>query len=213
MYNELYQYLILHRELQLPGIGTFILERKPAEIDFANKQVLSPSYTVALHHSNATGSRKLFQWLASSFRIGESEAVVRVNDFAFEMKNTILAGNRLEWHGIGALSKGLAGEIRFEPAPVKNYSGPLPAIKVLRENAAHVVRVGEQERTSAEMIELLQPSEKRTNWAWVVIVILLISSVIFIGYYFSEHGVSPMSTGNGTRIQPATSGDNHRNIP
>ncbi len=58
MYGELYQYLVLHKQLNIPGIGTFLVERKPADIDFVNKVVNPPAYTVALHHGNATTSKK-----------------------------------------------------------------------------------------------------------------------------------------------------------
>jgi hypothetical protein len=49
MYAELYQYLISYKQVALPGIGTFSLERKPAESDFANKRINSPVYSVNLH--------------------------------------------------------------------------------------------------------------------------------------------------------------------
>ncbi|MEI9912027.1 MAG: hypothetical protein WDO71_21700 [Bacteroidota bacterium] len=39
MYQELYAYLILHRQLNVPGIGTFLVERKPAETEFTHKQI------------------------------------------------------------------------------------------------------------------------------------------------------------------------------
>lgn len=213
MYHELYQYLILNRELQLPGIGRFQVERESAGVDFASRQVSAPIYCIALHHGGSGVPRKVYQWLASCFRINEQEAVIRFNDFAFELRNNILAGNKLVWNGIGTLSRGLAGEIRFESAGLRQLTRPIPASKVLRENAEHVVRVGEQERTSAEMIELLQPAEQRKNWSWVAIAAILVAAVIFIGYYFSEHGVLPTSTGNRNLVNPALSTDTYRNIP
>jgi hypothetical protein len=42
MYAELYQYLLLHNKLPVPGIGTFLLEKSAAQGDFANKRINAP---------------------------------------------------------------------------------------------------------------------------------------------------------------------------
>ncbi|HLG41203.1 MAG TPA: hypothetical protein VI461_16095, partial [Chitinophagaceae bacterium] len=64
MYNELYEYLVLNRQLSVPGIGTFFLERKPAETDLSYRQINASAYTIVLKHSNATPAKKFFYWLA-----------------------------------------------------------------------------------------------------------------------------------------------------
>ncbi|RYY61987.1 MAG: hypothetical protein EOO05_04430 [Chitinophagaceae bacterium] len=215
MYKELYQYFLLHRELQLPGIGTFLLERQPAEIDIANREIVAPVYSVALHHGHVSSSRKLYQWLASVYQIGESDAVVRFNDFVFDTRKKILDGKRLDWSGFGTLSRGLAGEIRFEPSEFRTFAGNLPATKVLRSNADHVVRVGEQDRTSASIVNVYQTEEEapKAGRSWILIVLLLIAAIVFIGYYFSVNGVTPASAGSRSTIKPATPADHSRNIP
>jgi hypothetical protein len=48
MYEELYRYFIQHKKLAVPGVGTFLLERKPAASDFVNKQIDPPNYSVTL---------------------------------------------------------------------------------------------------------------------------------------------------------------------
>lgn len=216
MYKELYQYLLLHRELQLPGIGTFLLERQPAEIDIANRGIVAPSYHIALHHGSVTGSRRLYQWLASAINGSESDAVVRFNDFVFGIKKSIQEGNRIEWNGLGVLSRGLAGEIRFEPASQRTHGASIPAVKVLRENAEHLVRVGEQEKTAGAIVNVYQPETevpRKANRSWILIVLLIIAAVSFIGYYFSVHGVAPASAGSRSTVKPATPSENSRNIP
>ncbi|RYY55934.1 MAG: hypothetical protein EOO09_08615 [Chitinophagaceae bacterium] len=216
MYKELYQYFLLHRELQLPGIGTFLLERQPAEIDIANRGIIAPSYSVALHHGSVTGSRRLYQWLASLTDGSESDAVIRFNDFVFGVKKSIQEGNRIDWTGLGTLSRGLAGEIRFEPATVRSFTTSIPATKVLRENADHLVRVGEQDRTSTTVVNVYQPETEvaqKSGKSWILIVLLIIAAISFIGYYFSVHGVAPASAGSRSTINPASPAENSRNIP
>lgn len=205
MYGELYQYLVLHKQLNVPGIGTFFLERKPADLDIANKVINPPSYTVALHHGNVAPSRRLFSWLSSAFNISEREAIMRFNDFVFDLKDQVMAGKKMQWSGVGTLTKGLAGEIRFEPLLKDRLVGePVPAVKVLRENAEHTIRVGEDEKTSAEMLELLRPEAARRSYWWTVALILLIAAFIFVAWYLSQHGPYTSSTGNQQKIKAGT---------
>ena len=214
MYGELYQYLILHKQLNIPGIGTFLLERKPADIDFVNKIVNPPAFTVALHHGNATPSKKVFNWLADSLNISERDALIRFNDFALDLKNRILTGDKLQWNGIGTLSKGMAGEIRFEASLKDMEAGtPVPAIKVIREHAEHTVRVGEQEKTSSEMIEMLAPSEEKKTYWWGIALIAGLLAFIFIALYFSSKGLNTSSAGNQQKLEPQKETTTHKTAP
>ena len=214
MYGELYQYLILHKQLNIPGIGTFLLERKPADIDFVNKMANPPVYTIALHHGNTTPSKNVFNWLSSTLNISERDALTRFNDFALDIKDKIHAGNRLHWNGIGILSKGMAGEIRFEASLKDLKAGtPVPAIKVIRENAAHSVRVGEQEKTSTEMAEMLAPAEKRKIHWWGIALIAGLLAFVFIALYFSSKGLNTSSTGNQQKITPQKEAPTYKSAP
>ncbi len=98
-----------------------------------------------------------------------------------DVKNKISSGEIIDWNGVGTLSRGLAGEIKFKSA-VNNlgYEEPVTAEKVIREKAEHMVRVGEDERTSAEMTEMLnQPEEKKSYW-WAYALALALLAVLFL---------------------------------
>ena len=202
MHGELYQYLVLYKQLNIPGIGTFLLDRTPAEADFPNRLINPPTYSVSLHHGNSHASKNLFRWLSTVLDISERDAVIRFNDFAYHLKNKLQSGDIFQWNGLGTLSKGLAGEIRFDSA-MKDLATdpPITAVKVLRENAAHSVRVGEDERTSTEMIELLNPEERHKSYFWAIAIVLLLVSFLFIGYYFSKHGLRSSSAANQQRVE------------
>ena len=214
MYGELYQYLILHKQLNIPGIGTFLLERKPADIDFVNKIANPPAYTVALHHGNSVPSKNVFSWLASSLNISERDALTQFNDFALDIKDRVLTGDKLQWNGIGILSKGMAGEIRFEASLKGMKAGtPVPAIKVIRENAEHHVRVGEQDKTSSEMIELLAPPAQKKTYGWGIALIAGLLAIIFIALYFFSNGLNTSSAANQQKLVPQKETTTHKLAP
>jgi len=202
MYPELYQYLLQYRKLSLPGIGTFMIERKPALTDFPNKQILPPVYSLVLQPSALIPSGNFFNWLGTALGISQMDAVIRFNDFVFEVKKQVDKGDTISWSGVGTLKKGLAGEIKFQPYDPAITEQPVPAVKVLREKAEHTVRVGEEEKTSAEMEKILaKPEEKKSYW-WAYALVTGLLAVIFIGWYFSVKGVDLGATANSKRLVP-----------
>ena len=107
-----------------------------------------------------------------------------------------MAGEKLEWDGVGTLSKGLAGEIRFEAALKGLAVGtPVPANKVIRENAEHTVRVGEDQKTSTEMLERLVPADEKRSYWWAAALVIGLLAFVFIAWYFSSNGFKTSSTG------------------
>lgn len=214
MDGELYQYLVLYKKLNIPGIGTFQLERKPAYIDFVNKVVNPPSYTVALHHGNVASSGNVFNWLATALNVTETDAVRRFNDFAVDVRDRVMNDGKFNWEGVGLLSKGMAGEIRFDASLKDMKAGtPVPAIKVIRDNAEHTMLVGEQEKTSSEMIELLMPSAERKTYWWGIALIVGMLAFIFIALYFSSNGANTSSTGNQKKITPGEGSATYQTTP
>jgi hypothetical protein len=214
MYGELYQYLILHKQLAVPGIGTFLVEKNSAEVLFTEKAVKPPYYSISLQHGLQTPSLKLFQWLAAVFNIGENDAENRFNHFAANLKGQVEAGNKTTWPGVGVISKGLAGEIRFESAMKNKTVGqPVKAEKVLRQQAEHSVRVGEQEKTAAEMIELLNPAiPKKTYW-WMAALIITGLSIFYTAYYFYTHGFTATAAGNQQPVEVQKSASTYKLLP
>jgi hypothetical protein len=213
MYAELYQYLIQHKELPVPGIGTFLLERRPASVDFPNKLIDPPSYAISLQPGSYVPGKRFFNWLAVSLGVTDREAIFRFNDFAFDMKKQISDGASIDWEGVGVLNKGLGGDVKFSPVDTLVFEKPVPAEKVIRQKAEHMVRVGEDEKTAEEMTEMLSRKEekRRSWWPWSLAIILL--AIIFISWYLSRHGVNFSSTANSAKLVPTESPASYRSIP
>ena len=202
MYEELYRYFIQHKKLAVPGVGTFLLERKPAAGDFVNKQIGPPNYSVTLQPAVDPPSIHFFKWLAGALHISDHDDIIRFNDFVFDLKKQVNDGNIIEWHAVGAISKGLAGETKFDPAIRPALEKPVVAEKVIREISEHMVRVGEDQKTSAEMTEMLNlPVIKRSRW-WIAVLVAGLLALGFIGCYFFELGADVSSTANSTKLAP-----------
>ena len=187
----------------MPGIGTFLLERKSASVDFPNKQITAPVYTVSLHPEYAVPAISFFTSLGGLLHLSGKEAVKKFNDFSFDLKKQLADGAIVNWSGVGILQKGLAGDIKLSPSVIQLQETPVVAHKAIREKAEHMVRVGEDEKSAEEMTEFLnQEEEKKTYW-WVYAMVIGILSVIFIGWHFSENGIDVSATANKSKLAPA----------
>ena len=205
MYPELYQYLLQYKKLPVPGIGTFLLERSPARFDFPNKQVLPPQYAFTMDPVANVPKGGFFKWLGMALGISSMDAVVQFNDFAFELKKQLEKGHTIDWKGVGQVRKGLGEEIRFTPHEIQLKEAPVPAVRVLREKAEHTVRVGEDERTAAEMELFLSKTDEKKSYWWAWALALGLIAVLFSGWYLSEHGIDLSGIANSSALVPGES--------
>ena len=210
MYQDLYEYLILNKQLNVPGIGTFLLERKPAGTDVVHRQISSPVYSIILTQLTGNPTKKFFYWLADRMNVHYHDAIVRFNGFIYELRNQVMSGDKVTWDHVGTLRKGMAGEIRFDSA-LKEYTfdPAVSAARIIREKAVHTVRVGEDEKSSAEMSEWLHPEEEKKTYWWAPALIIGIVLVITIAVYFFQKGINPASTGNQQSLSPEKASESY----
>lgn len=199
MFAELYCFLIYHKQLNVPGIGTFLVDRKPAKLDFLNRCVNPPVYTISFQASSQSTTNKLFSWLADEWNISDRDAVIRFNEFAFDLKKKIDEGNIIEWKGVGTLEK-KDNQVNFLPEENSVGEKPVKAEKVIREHAEHTMLVGEWERTSTEMENWFHRTEKKVFHWWIAALVIGIIVLAFLGWHFFERGLDVSSLGNQQKI-------------
>ena len=102
--------------------------------------------------------------------------------------------------------KNNAGEIQlleaYEPQAVNQ---PVPANKVIRENAEHIVRVGESEKTSGQMAALLSVTEEKRSRSLLIPLLLLLVLLIMTAMVFYKNGFTPSAAANRKIVEPAQS--------
>ena len=202
MQDILYEFLLLNKKLSLPGIGTISLCQSSAQLDFTNRQVGPPSFYFTIDPRNDQPSRKLFDWLSSSQGMSEWDAIKSINDFSFDLKSRLSESGKVNWDKLGVIRRDNNGDLKFDQQNVSaGGQRPVPAEKVIRVKAEHTVLVGEQEKTSVQMEEFFAEHPARKNYSWIVAAVLIILSVMFIGWYFSEKGFSTSSAGNQSVIK------------
>ena len=101
------------------------------------------------------------------------------------------------------MKKDESGEIHFETSLTNPFFLlPVPAEKVVRANAKHMLLVGDRERSNREMSDWFAEEPVHGNRLWWLVAILggvLAAMVIII--HFSAHGWKVESSGNQQVIQ------------
>ena len=214
MYEQLYQYLISHKQLAIPGVGNFLVERKSAENDFSSKKINPPAYSISFESAGKVPAANFFTWLANILQVSEEKAVNTFNQFSEELKSQISSGNIIDWKGVGVLSKGFGGDIKFKSSLSEVIiEKPVAAEKVIRQKAEHMVRVGEDQKTSTEMSEMLNQEEEKKSYWWAPALVAALLGFVFIGWYFSENGIETSAVANNKTIIPLEAGNTYQIVP
>jgi hypothetical protein len=203
MYAILNKYLFLNKSIPVPGLGTISMESLPASIDASTRTILPPTYRFRFDKFFDSPDKDLFTYLSTQQNISDYEALRQYNDFAYSLRDKLNYFREAPWEGLGILKKDDSGEIHFESS-ISNPSflQPVPAEKVVRANAKHMMLVGDRERTNREMSDWFaeEPVHGNRLW-WLVALMGGIAAVLIIMFHFSSHGWNVGSTGNQQKIQ------------
>jgi hypothetical protein len=196
MIEILNKYLIQHKSINIPGLGTIFIEHLPATLDVINKRIVPPHYEFRFNKYFDTPDKEFFNYLAGEKGIPDYEAIQLYNQFAQDFRTALKQEDKAEWEEVGVFSKNSSGDMVFEQFnnPRALYA-PVAAIRVVRDRADHAVLVGDKERTSIEMTGLLneerieKPVAVRKTWMIYALVIFIVV-LLFIFFYFYKNDFS-----------------------
>lgn len=185
MFLSLQKYFILHKNLNLPGIGKLAVEQDPARFDFTEKKIYPPKQVINFYPQKNNADKEFFTFLSDDLHTDEVNAIRQFNDFIFEIKNLLSNRGFVTLPGIGDLV--IDNNIySFRPAyNTDSYYSPLSIERVIRKNAEHIIRVGENEHTNIEMQQMLGETENaRKDYWWVYAILLTVAGVTALVYHF-----------------------------
>ncbi len=203
MYTILNRYLFLHKSIPVPGLGTICMESQAANIDASTRSIQPPVYKFRFDKFSDSPDKDLFNYLSAQQNISDYEALRQYNDFAYSLRDRLNYFREAPWEGLGILKKDDMGEIHFETSIVNPFFlQPVPAEKVVRANAKHMLLVGDRERSNSEMSNWFAEEPVHGNRLWWLVALLVgLAAVFVIMMHFSTNGWKVESTGNQQTIQ------------
>src|SRR5690606_13128956 len=145
-------YLIQHKSISIPGLGTIYVERIPAQSDFVNRQLLPPAYHLRFDRYFDSPDREFFVYLSARKGMPDYEAIREYNEWAQQLRNEIDNQQEVKLQGLGLLARDESGNIVFESeGALQTYDVVVPSQRIIRTNASHQILVGDKEMTNVEM--------------------------------------------------------------
>lgn len=183
---SLYLYLLQHKSLSIPGLGTLYVERVPAQSDFINRQILAPSYHYRFDKYFDSPDKDFFTYLAQQRTMVDYEAIRWYNEWAYDLRNQIRTDQPFVMKGIGTLKKDYAGEIVFEAEQaLPTYLKNVPAKRLVKSKTTHIVRVGDHEVAQQFSQEILEEEAEQTSnwWVWALAIAAIALLILFFHFY------------------------------
>lgn len=179
------KFLFLHHHISLPGIGSFSIEKKPARIHVSDRVIEPPSTSIKFINESFPAEKIFYNFLANELNIDELQAVRTFTDFNIHLKADISQNKFVELKGIGTLHADNE-TLSFVPEKLPKYYPLINAERVIRKNVSHVIKVGEDEKTSEEMQTVLQYEEvvHEDRW-WIPAIILGAIGIVAIVVYYA----------------------------
>lgn len=206
MTEALTSYLIQHKSISIPGLGTVYIERIPAQTDFINKQIIPPAFHFRFDKYFDAPDKDFFTYLAQQKDMADYEAIKWYNEWAYDLRNRLRVDEEVKWDGVGTLKKDITGEIVFESmGAIPSLQKPAPAIRVIHSNTQHTMLVGDREvvreinsEESGFAGEMETVEEKSAWWIYALILGAIALTVIF--FHFYQNGFTSAGTGNQQHI-------------
>ncbi len=200
MVDLIASYLLYRGHLSLKGIGTFQLKSVPARLDFPNRLLHAPQ--TKLEFSVSSGYDEGFnEWLQGKLRLSAEKIKVELDLFLQQFHQQISNSRPVEWKGIGSFTKAENNLLHFQPSFETFIGDPVKAERIIRKDAEHVVRVGEDEKSSTEMEEFLSAKPKRAVQMWWIAALVLFLLGITAVWFYVSNNENWMSHGNNQPVK------------
>ena len=204
MFEVLNSYLFLNKSISIPGLGTIYLETLPSSIDISTKNLLPPLYYFRFDKYFDAPDKAFFSYLAAHKKMADYEALKWYTEFSYQLREKINLEKKVKWDAVGDLIKDYEGNIAFESSlGTPFFLQPVPAKQVIRQDAQHLLLVGDRERTNVEMNEWLhqEPFQKSQKSWWIFALILAILAIGILLFHFSSNGWNSGSFGNQQKLE------------
>lgn len=194
------QYLTFKKQVSIEGVGTFSVEELPARLDFPNRLLHAPEHI--LHFNSKWEEDALFeQWVQKQSGASQQEVKAQLQHLSNQFQRTLTEQQALSWKNIGRFSK-KDQQIQFVSEFEAVKRSPVTAEKVIRKNAQHSIRVGEQEKTNVEMEELLQTQSRKTlNLWWLFALALFLTALVLILFTLINRSQQWNRQGNSKKLK------------
>ena len=180
--NLLYRYFSLSGNVSIPGLGSLSIKRIPAVNDFSSKQLLPPTQTLNFNANTSLSSGEQSKYISRLTGMNKELVDNELKILGESLRTRLMAERKLEWMDVGSFSLSDEGEIGFIPKTVTtDFFLPVHFTHVLRPDAEHTIKVGEEEKTNTDMevfFEDQRANAGKSKWQKAALILVLIALML-----------------------------------
>jgi len=205
------EYLALANQLPLDGLGYIRVRNISAQLDIAAREIEPPRQEFYFEPTNQVEAKDFINWLSSRDNIPAAMVLQQYQTVLKHLSSHPREKEWVSWKGIGNWKLDAAGNLQFT-ATNESYTTPMAvkAEKVIRENVAHTVQVGESSVDSITMAKNLKQQKAKfiLKSGWMLL--MLVVTVIVLAWIVSYWHFTPSMFSNPAKITPLQSTPTYR---
>jgi nucleoid DNA-binding protein len=199
--------LLRNRKVVIPGFGTFLIHKRPAQLNKITRIISPPSLDILFDSSETGDDAQLSDYLAQKSKKSKDIINEAIDHFVQDAKGQIDDKGNVSFEGMGTLSKEVSGGILFKPDEEL-----LKRLSLVELPKLNIPSVKPEEATPVSNVISQQPvvtGRRRFRW-WIPAAIgaLLIGTsaiIYFTGFYEKfipghKAGVTTLETEDNDRL-------------
>jgi hypothetical protein len=177
MDQHLYKYLVLHKALYIPHLGSFSIEQVHARYDDMTGLLHSPRPVARFTEGASTVSQQpLIDFLANEMNVDEDTAAKELAYFAKRSHEQLSEEGSFTWKDVGTLTKETNGRTSFKAA--HDLAELMPPIKQGEELILVLKGSGD-----AVLEETVDPDAPKDHWWYYALILLILGAGALLFYY------------------------------
>ncbi|MCW3086717.1 MAG: hypothetical protein JWQ78_103 [Sediminibacterium sp.] len=209
MQHHLYKFLVLHRKLSIPQLGSFTIDNEPARFDVPSGLLFAPRPVIHFGETpDLVPDKVFFDFLSTEMGVEEVTAVKAFHDFAYQFRSDIQEHRLGLLPGVGRITRGGDGSLFFTPEtnllellppvqldasirlPADAGRAPAKKIAASKQKAGPAEIVVEKKITDEEIAgEIISGEEEEeevtiTERWWIPAIILLAGGLLALLFYY-----------------------------
>lgn len=188
MDEHLYKYLVLHRRLDIPGLGRFLIENKPARMEEGGKLIQAPVPVIGFRQQTVQADKQFYDFLAWEMDTDEVDAINRFRDYAEALKTKAAGESGAEMQEMGCLFIHADGTTEFRAVAGPNELLPpvsLPDGIVFEHAASMPYALKTKDVDTSDESAEVEPAPASNNKWWIYAAILLLIGIGIILFYYA----------------------------
>lgn len=190
MYPVIYKYLLQHKKVSIPGIGSFVMKHKSANLNADENLLNAPVTAIVYKAETALADKSFYNFVSNELQIEEIEAIKNFHEYTYQLKQDATKAEAIVLPGIGKLTKQADGSYEFlQETVLQEYYAAVTFTEVKKENTTdtsnlNTLTLKNEKLANLDSSSTVEEEAEKEDYWWIYAAILGLIGVAAIVYKF-----------------------------